>query len=227
MIVVIGSVSYLETEAGPEAGGLAARVARTVADHGHAVQLVGKVGEDDAGDAVMLALARHGIGHVAMLREAGRPTPQVEVQADESTASDEMTTAGNDAAPSAETADDPRLETADVDLALRYLTEFAVLVLADQVDDAMSRVVASAADWSDARLVAVVPAGEVEPTGLPPDAIVFEAPTADPDGVFASMVGSFAAALDDGDEPGAAFRAAVASEGWTALADEADRPMQA
>jgi len=47
------------------------------------------------------------------------------------------------------------------------------------------------------------------------DAIVFEAPDTDPDGVFAAMVGSFAAALDDGNEPAAAFRATVEEAGWT------------
>jgi len=61
----------------------------------------------------------------------------------------------------------------------------------------------------------VVGAGEPVPDGLPPDAIVFEAPDADPDGVFATLVGTFVAALDDGTEPGEAFRASVASDGWT------------
>jgi hypothetical protein len=109
----------------------------------------------------------------------------------------------------------PALEAADVDLALRYLAEFAVVVLADRADPEMVRVVAAAAGWADARLIAVVPAGGEEPAGLPPDAIVVEAPDADPDGVFAAMVGSFAAALDDGDEPAEAFRATLESRGWT------------
>jgi hypothetical protein len=61
----------------------------------------------------------------------------------------------------------------------------------------------------------VLPAGAPVPDGLPPDAIVFEAPDEDPDGVFAAMVGSFAAALDDGDDPGAAFNATVQAAGWT------------
>ena len=49
---------------------------------------------------------------------------------------------------------------------------------------------------------------------------MFEAPDADPDGVFADLVGSFAAALDDGVEPGEAFRASVESDGWTGVADD-------
>ena len=44
--------------------------------------------------------------------------------------------------------------------------------------------------------------GSAVPDGLPADAVVFEAPDDDPDGVFADLVGSFAAALDDGVEPG-------------------------
>ena len=39
------------------------------------VQLVGRVGEDPAGEATLLALARDGIGHVATLRDPARPTP--------------------------------------------------------------------------------------------------------------------------------------------------------
>jgi hypothetical protein len=61
----------------------------------------------------------------------------------------------------------------------------------------------------------VVPAGEPEPHGLPPDAIVFEAPDEDPDGVFASMVGSFAADLDGGGEAAEAFRSSIQADGWT------------
>jgi hypothetical protein len=58
------------------------------------------------------------------------------------------------------------------------------------------------------------------PDGLPAEAIVFEAPAADPDGAFANVVGAFAAALDGGDEPGDAFRSTVAAEGWTAAIDD-------
>ena len=74
---------------------------------------------------------------------------------------------------------------------------------------------ADAARWGEATLLLVVGPGMTVPDDLPPDAIVFEAPETDPDGVFAEFVGSFAAALDDGTEPGAAFRAAIVSDGWT------------
>ena len=67
-------------------------------------------------------------------------------------------------------------------------------------------------------MVLVVASGSPVPDHLPADVIVFEAPDADPDGVFADLVGSFAAALADGVEPGEAFRASVDSDGWTEVA---------
>jgi hypothetical protein len=225
VIVVVGQPSYRETEAGPVAGGLASRIAKAAATHGRSVQIVGKVGEDEAGDAVVLALARTGVGHVAILRDAGRPTARIDVARD--------ALEGGDPSPGSALIDDPpaqpgdavgglALEAADVDLALRYLTEFRVLVLADRLPDDAIRIAAAAASWADARLILIVPSGEVEPVGLPPDAIVFEATEADPDGVFAGMVGAFAAALDDGDEPATAFRSVVTSGGWSAAPDDAD-----
>lgn len=230
MIVVIGQPLYRETEAGPVADGIAARIAITAAGHGRSVQLVGKAGEDSAGDAVVLALARGGVGHVAVLREAGRPTPRIEsIGADSGDASEPSAAsiavedeAADTGLIAATVEGDLALEAADVDLALRYLTDFAVVVLAVRADAEMVRIVTTAAGWADARLIVVVPAGEAEPAGLPPDAIVFEAPDADPDGVFAAMVGAFAAALDDGDDLADAFRSTVAAAGWTPSSSEAE-----
>ena len=173
------------------ADGLAAHIALAAAAQGRSVQFVGKVGDDEAGDAVVLALAGGGVGHAALLREAGRPTPRA-------------ASIGIDA-----------IEAADVDLALRYLTDYAVLVLADSATSDVVRVISAAASWGDARLIVVVPSGEAAPQGLPPEGIVFEAPRADPDGVFAMMVGSFVAALDLGDVPAEAFRSSVETSGWT------------
>ena len=51
------------------------------------------------------------------------------------------------------------------------------------------------------------------------DATVVQAPESDPDGVFATLIGTFAAALDGGAEPDAAFRSSVAADGWTAAVD--------
>ncbi len=217
VIVVIGQPFYRETEAGADVDGLPARIALAAAAGGRAVQLVGKVGADPAGDAVVLALARGGVGHVALLRDAGRATPLARPADDEALDPD-------DGAPAASTEPteptEPALDAADVELALRYLTEFAVLVLAERSDPAVVRVASDAAAWTGAGLIALVPAGERDPAGLPSDVIVFESPDDDPDGVFARTVGAFAAALDEGDDPATAFRASVETGGWTRAASD-------
>ncbi len=73
MIVVIGALLARETESGIVAAGRAATVARVAASAGADVQLVGKVGEGAAGDAVLLSLAQARVGHVAVLRDATIP----------------------------------------------------------------------------------------------------------------------------------------------------------
>ncbi len=50
----------------------------------------------------------------------------------------------------------PALEAADVELGLRYLTDFAVVVLAEPADPATIAVVADATRWGEARMVLVV-----------------------------------------------------------------------
>src|SRR5450756_2135177 len=78
MLAVVGSPSFKlgsMPAAAVDAGGLAAGIARAAAAAGAEVQLIGKVGDDPAGDAVLLALARGGVGHIALLRDAGRATP--------------------------------------------------------------------------------------------------------------------------------------------------------
>ena len=222
MIVVVGQPLFRESRSGSAVDGLPARIALAAAAHGCSVQLVGKAGEDEAGDAVVLALARGGVGHVALQREAGRPTARAADAIDEAIEERETSLGAidvDDEPPTSQDKDDSiagaTLEAADVHLALRYLTEFAVLVLADPAVADVVRVATAAARWSDSRLIIVVPAGEAVPEGLPPDAIVFEAPDEDPDGVFASMVGAFAAGLDDGGDPAEAFRSSVDTGGWT------------
>ncbi len=65
----------------PVPAGLAAAIAVAAVEAGGVVQLIGKVGDDPDGDAAVLALGRAGIGHVAMLRDAGHRTPVVRVPA--------------------------------------------------------------------------------------------------------------------------------------------------
>lgn len=203
------------------AGGPASRVALAAARAGRSVQLVGKTGDDATADEVVLDLTHGGVGHVALLRDPARRTPLERSLADEDERNGPVDAAdGTAAAEEAVFTERPALEAADVDLGLRYLTDFGVVVLAEPADSETVAIVAEAARWGGAGLVVVVGAGEPVPDGLPPDAIVFEAPDADPDGVFATLVGTFAAALDDGTDPGEAFRASVESDGWTGSHDD-------
>jgi hypothetical protein len=217
VIVVIGQPVLMRVDGTPVATGSAARIALTAADRGAAVQLIGKVGDDPDGEALVLALAQGQVGHVALLRDAAHRTP-VDVDAadpiDEELAEPDELLAPEGGRPGTDGADRPGLDAADVELGLRYLTEFRVVVVADELDEAALRAAADATDWNNGTLLAVVPAGRPEPAGLPPDAIVLGAPAGDAEGAFDRLVGQLAAAIDAGAEPRAAFREAVAGAGW-------------
>jgi hypothetical protein len=196
---------------------MASRVALAAAGAGRTVQLVGKTGDDPTADSVVLDLARGGVGHVALLRDPARATPLEMAPADDEPvdpeATDDDAVAEGDAA--AVPGPGPALESGDVDLGLRYLTDFAVVVLAEPVGSDTVAIVAEASRWAGARMILVVPAGTQIPDGLPSDVVAFEAPAADPDGAFVALVGRVAADLDAGVEPGEAFRSSVATDGWT------------
>ncbi len=68
MIVVVGGLAWRDGVP-PGPGGRACEVALAAAGAGAAVEVVGRAGDDPAGDALMLALASAGIGHVAVLRD--------------------------------------------------------------------------------------------------------------------------------------------------------------
>lgn len=222
MIVVIGQPVLDATGDVPAPTGTAARVALTAAARGSAVQLIGTVGEDPDGEALVLALARGGIGHVALLRDPTRRTPRLAgMRSDELTPDADD---GDDAAPGilpAEASERPGLDVGDVELGLRYLTDFRVIVACEALDPATARVVGDAADWSTTALIAVVPPAAPEPVGLPAGAIVLQAPDSDPEGAFDRLVGELAAAIDSGTEPRTAFRDLLAGEGWESIGPEA------
>ena len=225
MIAVIGTPSGRLVNGVVLAAGSASRIALAAARAGRLVQLVGKTGDDQIADGVLSDLARGGVGHVALLRDPARATPL-----DASSAPEDEDGDGDDGhemdGPATATGTDPDLlhslvlDVGDVDLGLRYLMQIDVLVLAEPSQPEIVKVVADAARWGEATLVLVVGPGTSVPDDLPPDAIVFEAPETDPDGVFAEFVGSFAAALDDGTEPGEAFRTAMATDGWTETTED-------
>jgi ribokinase len=233
VIVVVGVPAWQPAAEDPTQGraaGPAADIARAAVASGSAVELVGKVGEDPEADRLLLDLARAGIGHVALLRDPGLPTlalsatpldeageamPDTEIGALLTLEVDPVAAAGPNgrsrpASPPA--AGGLVLEPADLDLALRYLVEFRVLVVADDLAAPAVAVASEGAAFAEARVVAVASAASMR--ALPDDATVFERPAEDPDGEFARLVGSYAAALDRGEEPEAAFRSATTARGW-------------
>ena len=234
MIVVIGSPLYRPGSADRPSGaaGLAVGIAAaaSVAAAGGTVQLVGRVGEDPAGDATLLALSALGIGHVATLRDAGRLTPlepaQPETDPDLAEAADTLADAlvdGGDG--TAETPDDrtslrasdpATLDPDDVNMALRYLDGYRVIVVAEPMAAAGLQVVADAAAFGGAQLVVIVAQSGAAggPAPAPEGAIVIEAPLSDPEGLFAGAIGAFVVALDRGTDPAAALDGALAAGGW-------------
>ena len=205
MIVVVGAPAWRAAEpAGPD--GRACRVALAAAERGAAVELIGRAGDDPAGDAMLLALARANVGHVALLRDPARRTPIV------ARAEDQLSVTEDDPAtvapPTAAPAVGPILEPADVSLGLRYLPAYDVIVVTDDVEAAVIPVATEAAEYSGAHLVVLVGEGTAPPDGLPADALVLQAPADDSDGAFATLVGAYAAARDAGEAPADAFAAA-------------------
>jgi pfkB family carbohydrate kinase len=198
VIVVAGDIAGRVDASGEAApAGFAATVATAAAAAGSKVELVTRIGEDAAGDAIILALARAGIGHVATLRDAGRRTPVLGSPHDEAgpDLDDDATSTTAESPPG------PMLDGGDVGLALRYLSDYRVIVVAHAADRDLLDEVVTAAGWSGARLVVVASPG-IE-VAVPNDAIVIEA-EADAEAV-AVRVGRYAAAIDRGGEPDTAY----------------------
>jgi sugar/nucleoside kinase (ribokinase family) len=226
VIVVIGSPAGRQTEHGIEAGGMAATVGRVAAAAGADVQLVGKVGEGAAGDAVLLSLAQARVGHVAVLRDASRETPitasapdadavldpiEVTAEADGDEASAVAVAVAQEAAGSS-------LDSGDLELALQYLPDYRVVIVTETLGEPALATVSAAARWAGAQLIVVVPSG-TSGRGMPDDATVLESPPADPDGAFAAVIGAYATALDRGASPAEAFASASVGTGWAAVVD--------
>ena len=209
MIVIVGSLAWRLGEQ-PAPAGRAYEVALAAVALGARVEVVGRAGDDPTGDAVMLGLARAGIGHVAVLRDPSRPTPVIEVPAlvDDEPAGDRP-----DPAPASP---GPALDAGDVSLGLQYLAAFAVLVVTDDVPSAAVPVAVEAAGFTGAHLVLLAPA-DADPPEVPDQATILAAPAEADDGAFGRLVGTYAAGLDRGTEPGRAFAEAVAAAGWEAL----------
>lgn len=190
MIVVVGRPGLNDDGA---VHGSAGQIAAAAAAVGGRVEVVGSVGDDADGDAVITALGRAGIGHAAVLRDPAGVTPR---------------------ARKAGSGRLPRLDMADLELGLRYLAECQVLVVGEPLPEDVVRVAADAAAYHGAALVVLAAAGaEQLPAELPADATVLAVPDED-GGAFAALVGRYAALLDTGQRPADAWRDAVAQGGW-------------
>ena len=187
------------------------------------VELVGKVGNDGAGDAVVVALGRLGIGHAALLRDPARPTPVLApAAAGRTDAADVDARAARRRGCCRKTPTRGRASKPPTwNWRFAYLPQAGVIVLADAMAEAATAAGVEGAAFSSARLVVVVPAGAAAPL-VPAEAVVLEAP-ADDDGSFGRLVGVFAGALDAGVDPAAAFAEAVSASGWERTVDVARR----
>ena len=210
MIVVLGRPALGRTAVGtgPLPAGRAGAIAVAAAVAGARVELVGSVGDDAEGDQVAVALGRAGVGHAALLRDPSAVTPSAR----------QLDAARARSGASAEMMRQPRLDAADVELGLRYLSECRVLVIADVLTDDAAAAAAEAAAYHGAALIAVLPPGVVVPPALMDVATVLEDDGAEGDedveaAAFAGMVAAYAVALDAGRDPREAFGLAVRAAG--------------
>lgn len=219
MIVIVGSLAWRASPPAAPAG-RACGIALGAVARGARVELVGRAGEDPAGEALLLALARAGVGHAAVLRDATRPTPVARrdvggAELDDAWPLAEPSASGASAAPA-----DAGLDGADVDLAIKYLGPSGVLVVADDVGTEALAAAVEAGRYAGTRLVVLLGADAEAarrlPVDLPEDATVLSVPGDGAEGAFERLVGDYAAALDAGAAPAEAFAAAQGATGWEA-----------
>ena len=219
MIVVIGSTAVRPGEPGRRAtaSGLAADIGLGAVEGGSVVQLVGKIGDDPAGDALLVALAEAGIGHAAILRDPSRPTPASSVPPADPDEDPFSSDPPAEEVPGAAAPAGPALDAEDLELALRYLPDHRVVVVAERLGPDALASVANDCSYVGAQLILVLGTGATA-AGLPPEATILEAPDDDPEGVFGRTVGLFAAAIDQGRPASEALVEATSGSGWTPIA---------
>ena len=105
------------------------------------------------------------------------------------------------------------LEAADVDLALRYVPDSRVVIVAEPLDAAAARAAFDGATYHRAELVIVRQPGAAADTDVPAGATIIEQPDEDA-GAFAELVGRYTALLDSGRAPSDAWSDAIAATGW-------------
>ncbi len=211
MIVIVGAPAW---RPGPLAApdGRACAVALAAAARGARVELVGRIGDDPAGDELVIALARSGVGHAAVLRDPARPTPVVTPSA-EPDDSQVLADPADERDRPATSPDGPVLQREDVRLGLSYLGSFSVLVVTDGLPPAIMPACVEGAAFAAARLVVLLREGTPMPDALPAEATVLGVPPGATDVGFAGLVGAYAAGLDGGHDPAAAFGTALGGPG--------------
>lgn len=217
MIVVLGRPGLTADDRLDRPAG---RIAVAAAEAGGRVELVGSIGDDADGDSVVTELGQAGVGHAALLRDPAGVTPRSDGPGTGVAAAlenaDEPAHLRNDDPM----ADDslPRLDAADLELGLQYISECQVLVVAEALPANAISVVVDAAAYHDAALVLVAREGENPPDGIPETATVLQAPLAGSI-AFSGLVGRYAALLDSGLAPEEAWRDAVDDTGWEQTSD--------
>jgi sugar/nucleoside kinase (ribokinase family) len=142
VIVVLGRPAARLDGGTVRLAGAVSEIALALANATGRVELVGAIGNDDVGDALAVTLARHGVGHAALLRDSSAPTPVI--------SGDAMRPRG----PL------PRLDARDVDLGLRYLVEVHLLVIADALDPDAEAVARELARYHGVPVVGMLPGDE-------------------------------------------------------------------
>jgi len=221
VIVVIGSPVAVRRGKRILPAGRPVALAEAVKAAGGEAQLVGKVADDLAGDAIVIDLGRRGIGHAALARAESGLTPSGTIATEDDDESEPLDGADAPAVEAAEEAPPATpgaalpngiaLDAADVKLALGYLPEIGAIVVGAPLADDAARVVAEAAAYHEVPLVVLVEPGAATPPAFG-SAIVLEAPEAEES--FDRLVGAFAVRLERGAEAADAFRDAVAAGGW-------------
>ena len=223
MIVIVGNPGRARAtrqSAPADVRGRDGRAAR-----GSTVEIVGRAGEDPDGDALMLALARAGIGHVAVLRDPAHATAMVDEYAGRRRARggrrlETSVTIRPDQAraglprgrPPPGRLSSPRTSRWGCTTSRRTASWSSRTTRRRR--SAPSAI--EAATFAGAHLVLLVPP-TVAPADLPEagrSVTVLAAPAEHDEGAFARLVGSYAAALDAGSDPSAAFSLAVSAVGW-------------
>jgi sugar/nucleoside kinase (ribokinase family) len=195
MIVVLGSPVAARSgvpggSAAPVAGGLPVDVAAAATAAGGRVELVGTVGDDAAGDSVVVDLGGRGIGHAALLRDPATATPVL----------------GDPGARST------RLEPADVELGLQYIADVGVLVVVEPLPAPVLEAAVQAASFHGAQVLAI--AAKRDTGRWQGDRVtVLQRPAVDST-AFVEMAGRYAAGLDAGAAPRDALASAAAAAGW-------------